>query len=111
VAAESGATSAIGSGLDALRLAFVMPTTGADSTTEPHSWHSPQRPTHFEVVQPHALQTYVGRASRERERPAGPVVTRQTLGQAADSRVPAVVAASREATSAGEAGTRGSGAS
>jgi len=22
----------------------------------PHSWHSPQRPTHFAVVQPHSLQ-------------------------------------------------------
>ncbi|TWG85040.1 hypothetical protein L603_000200000490 [Cellulosimicrobium cellulans J34] len=29
---------------------------GASSVTVPHSWHSPQRPTHLAVVHPHSLQ-------------------------------------------------------
>ena len=28
----------------------------AASATEPHAWHSPQRPTHLAVSQPHSLQ-------------------------------------------------------
>ncbi|GAA4058603.1 hypothetical protein GCM10023065_04920 [Microbacterium laevaniformans] len=35
--------------------------TGADdtaSTTVPHCWHSPHRPTHFALVQPHSVQRY-----------------------------------------------------
>ncbi|GLW65801.1 hypothetical protein Arub01_40450 [Actinomadura rubrobrunea] len=28
------------------------------SPTEPHVWHSPQRPTHFDVCQPHSEQRY-----------------------------------------------------
>ncbi|GAA3963513.1 hypothetical protein GCM10023085_52650 [Actinomadura viridis] len=30
------------------------------SVTEPHTWHSPQRPTHLEVCQPHSAQRYAG---------------------------------------------------
>ena len=26
------------------------------STTVPHAWHSPQRPTHLTAVQPHSVQ-------------------------------------------------------
>ena len=28
----------------------------AASATEPHAWHSPQRPTHFVASQPHSVQ-------------------------------------------------------
>ena len=28
------------------------------STTVPHCWHSPQRPTHLALVQPHSVQRY-----------------------------------------------------
>ena len=28
----------------------------AASATEPHAWHSPQRPTHLAVSHPHSLQ-------------------------------------------------------
>ena len=35
----------------------LHPAAGADfSTTVPQAWHSPQRPTHFTVSQPHSLQ-------------------------------------------------------
>jgi hypothetical protein len=34
----------------------VIPVCVADSTTVPHCWHSPQRPTHFAVVHPHSVQ-------------------------------------------------------
>ena len=33
------------------------------STTVPHAWHSPQRPIHFAVSQPHSLQRYAAAAS------------------------------------------------
>src|SRR5690606_11755113 len=36
------------------------PATAFASTTVPHAWHSPQRPTHFTVVQPHSVQRYPG---------------------------------------------------
>jgi hypothetical protein len=29
---------------------------GPSSVTEPHAWHSPHRPTHLAVVQPHSVQ-------------------------------------------------------
>ncbi|GAB4084544.1 hypothetical protein GCM10028784_11740 [Myceligenerans cantabricum] len=35
---------------------------GAESVTEPQAWHSPQRPTHFTVVQPHSVHAYAGLA-------------------------------------------------
>src|SRR4029078_12501770 len=35
---------------------------GADaSATDPHAWHSPHRPTHLEVSQPHSLHRKLGR--------------------------------------------------
>ena len=33
------------------------------SSTEPHAWHSPQRPTHLVAVQPHSVQRNAGRAA------------------------------------------------
>src|SRR5699024_2515156 len=36
----------------AVRAVWVIPA----SSTVPHAWHWPQRPTHFPVVQPHSLQ-------------------------------------------------------
>jgi hypothetical protein len=36
----------------------------AVSMTVPHCWHSPQRPTHFEAVHPHSVQTNAGGAGR-----------------------------------------------
>ena len=44
-----------------LAVVRVVVGAAAASTTEPHAWHSPQRPTHFAVSQPHSLQRYVGR--------------------------------------------------
>jgi hypothetical protein len=35
----------------------------ARSTTVPHAWHSPQRPTHFAVSQPHSPQWYAAAAA------------------------------------------------
>ncbi len=34
---------------------FSMPLFCPASTTVPHCWHSPQRPTHFAVCQPHSV--------------------------------------------------------
>jgi hypothetical protein len=37
----------------------------AISSTEPHAWHSPQRPTHLVLVHPHSVQrkgSFVGAA-------------------------------------------------
>ena len=34
----------------------------AASATEPQAWHSPQRPTHLAVSQPHSVQRKAGRA-------------------------------------------------
>ena len=36
----------------------VIPTGSDDSTTVPHCWHSPQRPTHLRVVHPHSVHRY-----------------------------------------------------
>src|SRR5690606_14236230 len=36
------------------------PATAFASTTVPQAWHSPQRPTHLAVVQPHSVQRYPG---------------------------------------------------
>ncbi len=35
-----------------------MPVVAADSTTVFHAWHSPHRPTHFVLAQPHSVQRY-----------------------------------------------------
>ena len=35
----------------------------AASTTDPQAWHSPQRPTHLLVSQPHSVQRWAGRAA------------------------------------------------
>ncbi|MNI98875.1 hypothetical protein D3C73_1578120 [compost metagenome] len=52
------------------------------SDTEPHVWHSPHRPTHLDVVQPHSVQRNAGRAVR-----AEVVVdTRATLAAATHTR-------------------------
>ena len=42
--------------------AAVRPWTTAASATLPHAWHSPQRPTHLPVSQPHSEQRKLGRA-------------------------------------------------
>ena len=34
----------------------VRPIGAAVSATDPQAWHSPQRPTHFPVSQPHSEQ-------------------------------------------------------
>lgn len=48
----------------------------------PHAWHSPHRPTHLPVVQPHSEQQNVGRAALV----ALFVATSTTLGAATDKR-------------------------
>ena len=35
-----------------------MPVCSAASTTVPHCWHSPHRPTHLIVVHPHSVHRY-----------------------------------------------------
>ena len=37
-------------------LAEVRSVGAAASATEPHAWHSPQRPTHLAASQPHSVQ-------------------------------------------------------
>jgi hypothetical protein len=34
----------------------AMPSFSALDTTVPHAWHSPQRPTHLTLCQPHSVQ-------------------------------------------------------
>ncbi len=60
------------------------------SATVPHSWHSPHRPTHLAVVQPHAVHANAGRAVLAWERAARAlvVVTRATLAVGADTSRP-----------------------
>jgi hypothetical protein len=36
----------------------LIPVGSAASTTVPHCWHSPQRPTHFKAVHPHSVHRY-----------------------------------------------------
>src|SRR5215218_487643 len=50
------------------------------SASEPHAWHSGQRPTHLAEAYPHSLQRWAGRADFTPE--AG---TTATLTAAADS--------------------------
>ena len=61
-------------------LAVVRPAgAAAASATEPQAWHSPQRPTHLAVSQPHSEQRKAGRgvfgmaanAKRRRRHPWG----------------------------------------
>ena len=57
----------------------VAVASGAASATEPHAWHSPHRPTHFAVSQPHSLHRKEGRVF------AVVLLMPGTLGQGADS--------------------------
>ncbi|GAB3558007.1 hypothetical protein GCM10027344_06360 [Spelaeicoccus albus] len=55
--ADSTLTSAIGRAGTATRAAVVLRVAAPPtSSTVPHAWHSPQRPAHFAVVQPHSAQ-------------------------------------------------------
>ncbi|GEA81220.1 hypothetical protein CUD01_16640 [Cellulomonas uda] len=54
----------------------------ASSTTEPHDWHSPHRPTHFVVVHPHSVHRNPGVREAE-DRPLF-VATARTLAAASD---------------------------
>ena len=47
-------TAAVVTGPACARTLVTTPT----SATEPHAWHSPQRPTHLPVSQPHSAQRY-----------------------------------------------------
>lgn len=48
------------------------------SETDPHAWHSPQRPTHLDVVQPHSTQRNAGRLRSPRAASARPDAARRT---------------------------------
>ncbi len=61
------------------------------SDTEPQVWHSPHRPTHLDVVQPHSVQRNAGRAVREEV----VVDTAVTLTGATDTRGARTVTASQ----------------
>ena len=52
-----GWAATAGRAAEVVRTVVVAPT----SETVPHAWHSPQRPTHFTVLQPHSVQRKVGR--------------------------------------------------
>jgi hypothetical protein len=41
------------------RMAVTRPAGAVASTTVFHCWHSPQRPTHLGLVQPHSVQRKV----------------------------------------------------
>src|SRR5690625_1646932 len=61
--AVSTSTSAIGWAATTGRAAAAVRTVVAPaSATVPQAWHSPQRPTHLAVVQPHSEQRKLGRA-------------------------------------------------
>ena len=49
-------TSPIGTAAVVTAEAAVRIVGAAVSATEPQAWHSPQRPTHLPVSQPHSLQ-------------------------------------------------------
>ena len=53
---STAGTSPIGTAGEVTGPAAVRPVTTAASATLPHAWHSPQRPTHLAVSQPHSLQ-------------------------------------------------------
>ena len=54
-----GSTSPIGTGRrPGLSTAAVRVVAPPASATVPQAWHSPHRPTHFALVQPHSLQRY-----------------------------------------------------
>ena len=55
-ALASTATSPIGTAGAVTGAAAVRSVGAAVSATEPQDWHSPQRPTHFAVSQPHSEQ-------------------------------------------------------
>ena len=60
--ASVASTSAMRGATSATVAARVRPVVDVSpiSSTVPHDWHSPQRPTHFTVVQPHSVQRYPG---------------------------------------------------
>src|SRR4051794_2327335 len=86
-AAVVASTSAIRrAGSTTVVAAVVRATAVPVSSTVPHAWHSPQRPTHLTVVQPHSAHLYAG-ALEARE---VFVAMRSTLAAAPDnSRPPA----------------------
>ena len=43
-------------GVRLVTTAVVRARTAPTSSTVPHAWHSPHRPTHFAVVQPQSVQ-------------------------------------------------------
>jgi hypothetical protein len=45
----------IASAGDVVALALVVAVTTPTSSTVPQDWHSPQRPAHFPVAQPHSV--------------------------------------------------------
>ena len=49
-------TSLIGTAAVVTGAADVRIVGAAASATDPHAWHSPHRPTHLPVSQPHSLQ-------------------------------------------------------
>ena len=51
-------------GADATVARVAGPAVALASTTVPHAWHSPHRPTHLTAVQPHSVQRYPGLARR-----------------------------------------------
>src|SRR5690606_24172160 len=86
--AASTSISAIGRAAERTGLTAVVrgpAEAGPSSATVPHSWHSPQRPTHFAVVHPHALQRKAGREDLARERAEVVELTDVTLGAATDT--------------------------
>ena len=63
--AVSTSTWSIGRAGVVTAAARVVRTVGAPtSSTLPHAWHSPQRPTHLPVTQPHSTHRYPGRVGR-----------------------------------------------
>src|SRR3954469_7813765 len=82
--ASSTSTSAIGVAAALTGPAVVVRTgTSPTSSTVPQAWHSPHRPTHLEVTQPHPPQRYAGRGVPLR---AVLAAMGRSLGSATDSR-------------------------
>ncbi|WP_240339358.1 hypothetical protein, partial [Marinobacter sp. BW6] len=55
-AAEASMSPMGWAGLAMVVATVVFALTAPISSTVPHAWHSPQRPTHFTVLQPHSAQ-------------------------------------------------------
>src|SRR5438094_717276 len=89
--ASSSATSPIGRAAVLTGRACVIPTGCAASSRVPQALHSPHRPTHLTVVQPHSAQRYAGaRVDRPvallRPDAAALVAMPRTVGDATDRR-------------------------